>query len=329
MEKTKPIETAETLPLEHSAHLEEQIFSQLIENFTRYLRYEKFRSENTINSYRSDLKAFFTYAQEQRLHNINDIDLTFLRSWLSHQHERSQSRNSTARRLSTLRVFFSWAQEEKYIQQNPTLAIATAKKEHRLPTVLTKEHLQTLFNEIEERLAQNPHDPHTLRTHAVVELLYASGLRIFELCSINLSSIDRAQRTLRVIGKGNKERTVPFGKPALEAIEQWIHKGRPQWLKNSKGPIEEALFIGPQGARANPRQLRECINQLLDLLENTNARGAHVFRHSAATHMVDAGADIRTVQELLGHSSLATTQIYTHVSMERLTAIYEKAHPRS
>ncbi|MFW0154923.1 tyrosine recombinase XerC [Rothia sp. P6271] len=329
MENTKPIETEDTLRLEPSTHLEEQIFSQLIENFTRYLRYEKFRSENTINSYRSDLKAFFTYAQEQRLHNINDVDLSFLRAWLSHQHERSQSRNSTARRLSTLRVFFSWAKEENYIHQNPTLAIATAKKEHRLPTVLTKEHLQTLFRELEERLTQNPHDPHALRTCAVIELLYASGLRIFELCSINLSSIDRTQRTLRVIGKGNKERIVPFGKPALEAIEQWIRYGRPQWLKNSKAPIEEALFIGPQGARANPRQLRECINQLLALLENTNARGAHVFRHSAATHMVDAGADIRTVQELLGHSSLATTQIYTHVSMERLTAIYEKAHPRS
>lgn len=167
-----------------------------------------------------------------------------------------------------------------------------------------------------------------LRLWAVLEVLYSSGMRISELTGLNLSSIDRANKTVRVIGKGNKERVVPLGIPAMKVLSQWVKIGRPYWITKGSHDVT-ALFIGPRGKRANPRQIREDISRILRTLENTEVSGAHVLRHSAATHLVDGGADIRTVQELLGHASLSTTQIYTHVSMKRLADTYTRAHPRA
>lgn len=167
-----------------------------------------------------------------------------------------------------------------------------------------------------------------LRLWAVLEVLYSSGMRISELTGLNLSSIDRANKTVRVIGKGNKERVVPLGTPAMKVLSRWVKIGRPYWIAKGSRDVT-ALFIGPRGKRANPRQIREDISRILRTLENTEVSGAHVLRHSAATHLVDGGADIRTVQELLGHASLSTTQIYTHVSMKRLADTYTRAHPRA
>ena len=167
-----------------------------------------------------------------------------------------------------------------------------------------------------------------LRLWAVLEILYSSGMRISELTGLNLSSIDRANKTVRVIGKGNKERVVPLGTPAMKVLSRWVKIGRPYWIAKGSRDVT-ALFIGPRGKRANPRQIREDISRILRTLEDTEVSGAHVLRHSAATHLVDGGADIRTVQELLGHASLSTTQIYTHVSMKRLADTYTRAHPRA
>ena len=243
-------------------------------------------------------------------------------------HLRQNSKATVARRGSTLRTFFTWAQDEELIIDNPTRGMSTPKRDRHLPSVLSQAQMNQLLDELQQRHRQNPTDARLLRLWAVVEVLYASGMRISELTGLDLHSVDRANRTVRVLGKGNKERIVPLGVPAMKALNRWVAHGRPQWIPEGSRNVT-ALFIGPRGRRANPRQVREDLSRLLRTLENSEASGAHVLRHSAATHLVDGGADIRTVQELLGHSSLATTQIYTHVSMKRLAETYARAHPRA
>ncbi len=206
--------------------------------------------------------------------------------------------------------------------------MSTPKRDRHLPAVLSQEQMSSVLDTVALRYRENPQDIRMLRLWAVLEVLYSSGMRISELTGLNLSSIDRANKTVRVIGKGNKERVVPLGTPAMKVLSQWVKIGRPYWKAKGSRDVT-ALFIGPRGKRANPRQIREDISRILRTLENTEVSGAHVLRHSAATHLVDGGADIRTVQELLGHASLSTTQIYTHVSMKRLADTYTRAHPRA
>ena len=301
---------------------------QVLEDYLRYLRYEKFRAPATVEAYRSDLSAFFSYLLKSGTEHLADININHIRSWLASLHTQQGSKSSLARRSSSLRSFFAWATEEGLLDLNPALTLAVPKKEGYLPTVLSQQQMVTLLDLVYADLKEDPSNAHLMRLLAVMELLYASGIRIAELCSLNLSSIDRDHYSIRVLGKGNKERTVPFGQPAMRALDLWVTRGRPQWFK-AAASVQEALFIGPRGGRANPRQLRAALTQRMQQLPNTQASGAHVLRHSAATHMVDAGADIRAVQELLGHSSLSTTQIYTHVSVERLALTYKNAHPRA
>ncbi len=206
--------------------------------------------------------------------------------------------------------------------------MSTPKRDRHLPAVLSQEQMSSVLDTVALRCRENPQDIRMLRLWAVLEVLYSSGMRISELTGLNLSSIDRANKTVRVIGKGNKERIVPLGTPAMKVLSRWVKIGRPYWIAKGSRDVT-ALFIGPRGKRANPRQIREDISRILRTLEDTEVSGAHVLRHSAATHLVDGGADIRTVQELLGHASLSTTQIYTHVSMKRLADTYTRAHPRA
>ncbi|QRZ62361.1 tyrosine recombinase XerC [Rothia sp. ZJ932] len=311
-------------PLEYN-----RAYSQVIAEYTRYLTYEKHRSPETIRSYTSDLTAFLAYCNRYGVSELRVITRDHLRDWLASLHRHHAARSTMARRASCLRSFFAWAEEEQLIDVNPARTLSTPAKDRYLPEVLNNDHMQQLLRDVERSLQENPRDARTLRLAAVVELLYTTGMRISELTGLNLGSIDRTAYTLRVIGKGNKERIVPFGQPAMDALEQWVRAGRPQWFTPGNGSVQEALFIGPRGKRANPRQIREDINRLLAGLENTTASGAHIFRHTAATHLVDGGADIRTVQELLGHTNLATTQIYTHVSIDKLAGSYSKAHPRA
>ncbi|WP_237233583.1 tyrosine recombinase XerC [Rothia nasisuis] len=314
---------------------EDREFTRASEAFERYLTYELHRSPATVRAYRSDMSDFFAYAARHGVTHLTDITLDMLRSWLATHHHRRSARSSMARRTSTLRSFFSWAEEEELMQTNPALKLSTPKKTQHLPPVLTEEHMQTVTQTLVTALEADPLDPRLLRLHAVVELLYSTGIRISELTGLDLDSVDRANRTVRVLGKGNKERIVPFGSPALVALNRWVTRGRPIWLpaKNNAQPAvsspQPALFLGPRGGRANPRQIRADLTTLLGTLDDTTASGAHIFRHTAATHLVDGGADIRAVQELLGHSSLATTQIYTHVSVDRLASAYLGAHPRA
>lgn len=305
-----------------------EVFRPVLDRFERFLRYEKHRSEETIRSYISDLEGFFGYMARRGVRHLDSIDASLIREWLGSLHLRQAARSTVARRGSTLRTFFTWAQEEELVHANPTRGMRTPKRENHLPPVLSREQMNQLLTTLQERRAQDPRDARLLRLEAVVEVLYASGMRISELTGLDLQSVDRANKTVRVLGKGNKERVVPLGTPALKALNRWVSYGRPQWIQEGVQGVT-ALFIGPRGGRANARQIREDLTRLLRTVENTQASGAHVLRHSAATHLVDGGADIRSVQELLGHSSLATTQIYTHVSMRRLAETYARAHPRA
>lgn len=305
-----------------------EVFRPVLDRFERFLRYEKHRSEETIRSYISDLEGFFGYMARRGVRHLDSIDASLIREWLGSLHLRQAARSTVARRGSTLRTFFTWAQEEELVHANPTRGMRTPKRENHLPPVLSREQMNQLLTTLQERRAQDPRDARLLRLEAVVEVLYASGMRISELTGLDLQSVDRANKTVRVLGKGNKERVVPLGTPALKALNRWVSYGRPQWIPEGAQGVT-ALFIGPRGGRANARQIREDLTRLLRTVENTQASGAHVLRHSAATHLVDGGADIRSVQELLGHSSLATTQIYTHVSMRRLAETYARAHPRA
>ena len=305
-----------------------EVFRPVLDRFERFLRYEKHRSEETIRSYISDLEGFFGYMARRGVRHLDSIDASLIREWLGSLHLRQAARSTVARRGSTLRTFFTWAQEEELVHANPTRGMRTPKRENHLPPVLSREQMNQLLTTLQERRAQDPRDARLLRLEAVVEVLYASGMRISELTGLDLQSVDRANKTVRVLGKGNKERVVPLGTPALKALNRWVSYGRPQWIPEGAQGVT-ALFIGPRGGRANARQIREDLTRLLRTVENTQASGAHVLRHSAATHLVDGGADIRSVQELLGHSSLATTQIYTHVSMKRLAETYARAHPRA
>ena len=304
------------------------VFDPYLEAFERYLRYEKHRSEATIRSYISDLQEFFGYAARRGTRTLEGIDITLIRSWLGYMHRVRKAKTTVARRGSTLRTFFTWAMEEELLTENPTRGMSVPAKDAYLPEVLSQDTMEQLLDSLRESYRTEPDNIRLLRTWAVIELLYATAIRISELAGLDLGSVNREAKTVRVIGKGNKERVVPLGTPALKVLNLWVRKGRTAWIPEGSSGIT-ALFIGPRGKRANVRQLREDINRVLRTLENTSARGAHVLRHSTATHLVDGGADIRSVQELLGHASLATTQIYTHVSMERLAQTYARAHPRA
>lgn len=315
---------------------EDHQYTRALEAYHRYLAYELHRSPETIRAYLADLRDFFNYAFRQGRSQLSEVSLDLLRDWLRTHYQKQAARSSMARRTSTLRSFFLWAEEEGLIDFNPALKLSTPKRSSYLPAVLSENQMESLIETLHHDVSRDPLNPRLLRLNAAVEVLYATGLRISELASLNLESIDRQSRTLRVIGKGNKERIVPFGSQAMKALSLWVARGRPQWLPHvntdlaSTQPLPQyALFIGPTGKRANVRQIRADVTRLLKTLEDSTASGAHIFRHTAATHMVDGGADIRAVQELLGHSSLATTQVYTHVSVERLAKVYSQAHPRA
>jgi integrase/recombinase XerC len=213
---------------------------------------------------------------------------------------------------------------EELIETDPALRLRAPKAEKSLPGVLQSQQLVRLLNTLAEAAADG--SPVPVRNRAMVELLYATGLRVGELAALDVDDLNPDRRTLRVVGKGNKERTVPFGVPAAVAVDDWLRRARPLLATSQSGP---ALFLGARGHRVDQRQVRTVVNALFEALGDTSATGPHALRHSAATHLLDGGADLRAVQEILGHSSLATTQIYTHVSVERLRSSYQQAHPRA
>ena len=307
-------------------------FAEALRRYEEYLRYERSRSEETVRAYRSDLTDLFTAAQSAGRAGPGEVTLADLRDWLARSFERDTARTTMARRASGARSFFRWAENEGMVGANPASQLRSPRGGQTLPKVLSHADVEAVLTEIRRREEEDPRDPRTLRTRAVAELLYSAGLRISELCGLDLGDVSRERRTVTVTGKGDKQRTVPIGAPALAALEAWVRRGRPAWFHGGGAgvpPVQAAVFIGPRGGRADQRQLREDLNRVLDAATTQGASGAHVFRHTAATHMVEGGADIRAVQEMLGHSTLATTQIYTHVSVDRLARSYRSAHPRA
>ncbi|KRE80165.1 tyrosine recombinase XerC [Arthrobacter sp. Soil763] len=294
------------------------------EGFGRYLSAERNGSAHTVRAYLSDVASLLEYAASEGAAGLSDIELGTLRRWLGAQSEAGMSRATLARRAATARAFTAWAVREELLGADPALRLKAPKREKSLPGVLQQGQVQRLVTGAETAAAEG--DPLALRNKAMLELLYATGVRVGELAGLDIDDLDPDRRTLRVLGKGNKERTVPYGLPAALAVDDWLRRGRPTVAVEGSGP---ALFLGARGRRVDQRQVRSVVKDLLDGLGDTSATGPHALRHSAATHLLDGGADLRAVQEILGHSSLATTQIYTHVSVDRLRKSYQQAHPRA
>lgn len=292
--------------------------------YARHLADVRRLSPATVRAYRSDLASL---AEACDAVDLADVDLEHLRDWLWRAVQRGDSRATIARRTAAVRGFFAWAAETGRVAADPSLRLVAPKRGRTLPQVATADALAAVFDRLAAAAAEG--DPIALRDHAILELLYGAAMRVSELCGLDLDDLDRDRRTARVLGKGSKERVVPFGGPALRAIDAYLVRGRPVLAERAGADgAQRAVFLGARGARIGTRAVYDVVSRELGP-ELGAAVGPHALRHSAATHLLDGGADLRAVQEMLGHASLGTTQIYTHVSSERLAAAYRLAHPRA
>jgi integrase/recombinase XerC len=300
-------------------------YQKLIAAFTRHLEVERSLSINTIRAYLGDLESLLTHLEAIGVSDISQLELVHLRSWLANQQIKGGARTTLSRRAVSVRLFTKWAVKNKYLAKDVAATLATPKGHRTLPEVLEIADAKTAMDSLATRAAEEE-TPISLRDVAMVELLYATGARVAELCGLDISDIDYDRQTIRVLGKGNKERTIPLGNPAMKALNAWLKDGR-DLIKNSVSG--NAVFLGARGKRIDQRAVRTVVYKALEAIEGIERMGPHALRHSAATHLLEGGADLRTVQEILGHASLATTQIYTHVSTERLQKAFKQAHPRA
>ncbi|GAB18049.1 tyrosine recombinase XerC [Gordonia effusa NBRC 100432] len=299
----------------------------LIADYTDYLRWEKAHSDHTIRAYVGDVRALVSFAGARGV-DVNGIDLALLRAWLAESTRRGAARASISRQVSSARTFCSWATREGVFDVDPAQRLVAPKGRRTLPPVLAPDQASAVMSstrtDVEEGV-RDVGDPIAIRDRVIVELLYASGIRVGELCGLDLRDVDVDRMVLRVIGKGDKERTVPFGEPARKALNDWVTRGRSALANDRSG---QALLLGARGGRLDQRMARTVVTDAVERAGGPHM-GPHGLRHSAATHLLEGGADLRVVQELLGHSSLATTQLYTHVSVERLRKVHQQAHPRA
>lgn len=292
--------------------------------YVRHLADVRRLSPATVRAYRNDLSGLAASCPDVA---VADVDLEHLRDWLWQAVQRGEARSTIARRTAAVRGFFAWAAEAGIVAQDPSLRLVAPKRGRTLPKVATADLLSDLLGRLADAAAEG--DPMALRDHAILELLYGAAVRVSELCGLDVEDVDRDRRTARVLGKGAKERVVPFGLPAQRALDAYLVRARPALLaRRTEASTERALFLGARGARIGTRTVYGIVSRELGP-ELGAAVGPHALRHSAATHLLDGGADLRAVQEMLGHASLGTTQIYTHVSSERLAASYRLAHPRA
>jgi integrase/recombinase XerC len=300
-------------------------FEKLISAFTRHLEVERSLSVHTIRAYLGDLESLLTHLETIGVTDVSQLELVHLRSWLANQQVKGGARTTLSRRAVSVRLFTKWAVKNKYLAKDVAATLATPKGHRTLPEVLDIADAKTAMDSLATR-ASEEETPISLRDVAMVELLYATGARVAELCGLDLSDIDYDRQTIRVLGKGNKERTIPLGNPAMKALNVWLNQGRDSVKNSTSG---NAVFLGARGKRIDQRTVRTVVYNALQAIEGIERMGPHALRHSAATHLLEGGADLRTVQEILGHASLATTQIYTHVSTERLQKAFKQAHPRA
>ena len=288
-----------------------------------YLAHERSLSANTVKAYGGDVADLNDFAVTHGVLRADDLTLAVLRDWLWRSAEAGLTKTTLARRAASARAFTAWMRRTGVIAGDAGVRLKSPKPDRSLPRVVTEAGMTQILDGLSARAHSG--DVGSIRDLAIVELLYASGMRVSELVSLDVTALDLARNTAAVVGKGNKERMVPFGVPAAQAVSRYLAV-RPTLVTERSGT---AVFLGTRGARLGTRAVYELVTNLLSSVPGSGPAGPHALRHTAATHLLDGGADLRVVQELLGHASLGTTQIYTHVSMERLEASYRQAHPRA
>jgi integrase/recombinase XerC len=295
----------------------------ILEEFDEYLALQCGRSAHTRRAYLADLRLLLAFLDGRGI-RLNGLNLPVLRSWLAAAAGAGAARTTLARRTSAVKAFTAWTVRRGLLATDPAARLQVPKAHRTLPAVLRQD--QALDAMAAAKSGAEQGDPLALRDRLIVEMLYATGIRVSELCGLNIDDADARHRLVRVLGKGNKQRTVPFGVPAADALRAWLSDGRPALVTAESGP---ALLLGARGRRLDVRQARTVVHQTVAAVDGAPDMGPHGLRHSAATHLLEGGADLRVVQELLGHSSLATTQLYTHVAVSRLRAVHDQAHPRA
>lgn len=307
------------------------MMDELLEQFFEHLRYERNVSEHTLRNYASDLEQFYSYIAPpdaeggaRRAVDVKQIDHITIREWLSSLHTAQKKKTSVARKLAALRTFFQFLVREGVVELNPAKLVATPRLEKKLPNHLSVEDAIRFIEtpDIETDLGK--------RDRAILEFLYATGVRVSELTKLNLNDIDFKEKLVRVTGKRRKQRVLPFGDPALHAILNYLTV-RNRFLQNAAPDErdEQAVFLNYQGTRITTRSVGRMVDKYIQICAGIHNISPHSLRHSFATHLLDSGADLRDIQELLGHARLSTTQIYTHVSMEKLIEVYDKTHPKA
>ncbi|WP_405060451.1 tyrosine recombinase XerC [Kribbella sp. NBC_01505] len=298
-------------------------FTVLLTDYERHLTAERDLSKHSVRAYLGDIADLLDHLIRLGHNELETLDIRGLRSWLAKQQSLGKSRSTMARRATAARVFTAWANRTGRITTDPGALLASPRPHKSLPGVLNLTDTRAVLDAA--AVGADDGSPVGLRDLAIMELLYATGIRVGELCALDIDDIDTSRRVVRVFGKGRKERSVPYGVPASQALDRWLAEARPQLARSGSGP---AVFLGARGGRIDQRAVRRLVHERIAVVEAPDL-SPHGLRHTAATHLLEGGADLRSVQELLGHASLATTQIYTHVSTDRLRKAYEQAHPRA
>jgi len=298
--------------------------ARVLGEYERHLAVERDLTAHTVRAYMADVGGLLEHASRLGITDVADLDLRTLRSWLAKQQTLGKSRTTIARRATAARVFTAWLARTGRAPTDAGASLGSPKAHKALPPVLRADEATDLIRAATERADDG--SPVGLRDVAMLELLYATGIRVGELVGLDIDDVDRERNVVRVFGKGRKERTVPFGRPAARAVDFWLKHARPSLVIDGSGA---ALFLGARGKRIDQRAVREMVHRRIADVPGAPDIGPHGLRHTAATHLLEGGADLRSVQELLGHASLATTQLYTHVTTDRLRRAYQQAHPRA
>jgi integrase/recombinase XerC len=298
--------------------------SQLAHTYLDHLERSRGLSDNSLHAYGKDVLQMVDYASTERVELPADFDAELVRSWVWSLAESGMASSSLRRKVSALKGFCSWLAQENHTDGDVGVRLRAPGASRTLPRVLSRHHMEEMFTSLQAQAATA--DPIALRDLAIIEVLYASAIRVSELVGLTLERLNFSERTIRVVGKGDKERVVPLGQPALEALQNYLDKARDSLLH---GESSSEVFLSTRGKKMGTRSVYQVVATLIAEVPGVGPLGPHTLRHTAATHLLDGGADLRSVQEILGHASLGTTQIYTHISSERLTAAYQQAHPRA
>ncbi|MCW2829813.1 MAG: recombinase XerC [Aeromicrobium sp.] len=301
-----------------------EVWAAVLGSYEHHLRAERDLSVHSVRAYLTDLQSLALHAQRLGIHDPADLTIRVLRSWLANLKTTGKARTTLARRATSARVFTTWLVRTGRAESDAGALLVNPTSHRELPVALSQTEVRAVLDATVDALADD--GVRGLRDLAMLELLYATGIRVGELCGLDIDDLDRGRRVVRVLGKGRKERSVPYGLPASDALELWLDRGRPAMAIDISGA---AMFLGARGGRIDQRAVRRIVHERLAAVDGAPDIGPHGLRHTAATHLLEGGADLRSVQEILGHASLGTTQIYTHVSNERLRSAFQLAHPRA